>query len=594
MKKNTNVLFTQDDFESAVPVNWGRLLENDLKKWKGGSQHIRGIGEYITNSDDSYRRLKKFSNQDIYVEIYSDRKNGKQIDKVIIRDQAEGMSRNDLDEKFFKYFESHSGRETGQNVSGQFGTGGKAYAIMNFKECFITSVRKNKENKAWFKWDDKRKLIVKGYNEKGYSNKEVNKPNGTIVELHKTENKVNLVDFVFKLNELARIRHVIKSQNIYVSIFQGKQEPQQLKLEYDPPRKYDDIWKFELPKNLKNKKDLTNEFVLRYFEKPLDKEFLIDVSDGISTVADLDITRYDGRPFSKYLNGEITIEKLQNSSAVKENRKGLEEGDDLTVEIEEFITDKIKIVINEIQERQSKKERERNIQTSNKKIKELNKFLKKCELNFNNEISSLLKRTGKNNLEATNVESETTGTGFSKPDGTDGDINGEWTKGDGERKKGEEENTNKFNPDESGEDKASLDKNKPLQPQENKKQKRGLKVIMTDDDDSPVSPDEYGEFEEPVIDKYLKSDGIILINANNPIIANSRIHKQLQHIFNERVANYVLLVVSQYLAQKELDLQPEDERPDPMLTFRQRFFKLQRELRDDTEVNYYEEEMIDK
>ena len=28
---------------SIVPVNEGRLLEDNLKKWQGGSQHIRGI-----------------------------------------------------------------------------------------------------------------------------------------------------------------------------------------------------------------------------------------------------------------------------------------------------------------------------------------------------------------------------------------------------------------------------------------------------------------------------------------------------------------------------------------------------------------------
>jgi hypothetical protein len=50
MKMETQNLFST---VSKVPVNVGRLLEDNLKKWQGGSQHIRGIGEYITNSDDS-------------------------------------------------------------------------------------------------------------------------------------------------------------------------------------------------------------------------------------------------------------------------------------------------------------------------------------------------------------------------------------------------------------------------------------------------------------------------------------------------------------------------------------------------------------
>ncbi len=109
------------------------------------------------------------------------------------------MSRDDLESRFFRYFESHSGRTEGKNVTGQYGTGGKAYAIMNFNECFITSVKNGIENKAWFKWDSKNKNIVKGYNGKGYYDTKVDKPNGTIIELSKSPNHINLLDFCLKL-----------------------------------------------------------------------------------------------------------------------------------------------------------------------------------------------------------------------------------------------------------------------------------------------------------------------------------------------------------------------------------------------------------
>ena len=124
--------------EVAV-VHYGNLLEDQLSKWQGGGRHPSGIAEYISNSDDSYRRMKKFSGQSIEVEIHS--KKGRQIDRLVIRDFAEGMSFSDLENKFFHYFESRSGREDGAPVSGRFGTGGKAYAIMNFKHCWITSVK---------------------------------------------------------------------------------------------------------------------------------------------------------------------------------------------------------------------------------------------------------------------------------------------------------------------------------------------------------------------------------------------------------------------------------------------------------------------
>lgn len=579
--------------ESEVYVNYGKLLEDNLKKWQGGSQHIRGIGEYITNSDDSYRRLKKFSKQKIFVEIHSKRKNGRQLDKIIITDFAEGMSKEDLDTKFFRYFESHSGRAQGENVTGQFGTGGKAYAIMNFKECYITSIKNGKETKAWFKWDSREKKIIKGYDGKGYSNRPVSIPNGTIVELFKSENKQNLADFIIKLNQLARIRHVIKSQKVSVTVVQGGGQPIEFLLEYDTPKNHVKDWKFPLPDNLKNIEKKENVFVLRYFKEPINKDSFIDLSDGISTVADLEINKYDDRPFAKYINGELIIRKLQSSSAVRENRKGLEEGVDLTIEIENFISEKIKLVIGEIQEMQRQKEREKSIETSNEKINELNKFLKKCELNFKNEISSLLKNTNvsQDETDETSNESENIGDGFRKATEEDQDVvKGKWNQGDSLGSVGGN-GGGKFNPEDEEKEDAVRVSNKSQKPQEQKMQKRGLLVIMTDDENSPVTADEYGEFEEPVIDKYLKSNGIILINANNPIIAKSRAHKQYQYIFNERVANYVLLVVAQYMAQRELDLQPEDERTEPMLVFRQRYFKLQRDLRDDKEISYYNEDM---
>jgi hypothetical protein len=117
-----------------VPVDWGKLLESQLERWRGGRSHARGIAEYISNCDDSYRRRKKFSGQKIDIEIHS--KRGRHIDSIVITDSAEGMSYDDLENKFFRYFESASGRDHGELVTGRFGTGGKAYAIMNFEHCW--------------------------------------------------------------------------------------------------------------------------------------------------------------------------------------------------------------------------------------------------------------------------------------------------------------------------------------------------------------------------------------------------------------------------------------------------------------------------
>ena len=205
-----------------VPVEWGKLLENQLERWRGGGQHGRGIAEYITNSDDSYRRQGKYKGQVIKVEIHS--KRGRHTDKLIVKDFAEGMNFPDLEKKFFRYFESVSGREEGKNVTGRFGTGGKAYAIMNFSQCWISSVKNGKECKAWFKWDSDRKRIIKGYDNGGDKNLKTTKENGTVIELLDSF-KVNLelVDLIGSLEKLARIRHVLKNQLVEVRLCKKKE-----------------------------------------------------------------------------------------------------------------------------------------------------------------------------------------------------------------------------------------------------------------------------------------------------------------------------------------------------------------------------------
>ncbi len=557
------------------------MLENQLKRWEGGSQHIRGIAEYISNSDDSYRRKRKFKNQEIFVEINS--RLGRKIDSLKITDFAEGMSLDDLENKFFQYFESKSGYNEGHEVTGRFGTGGKAYAIMNFENCWITSTKNGLENRAWFKWESVRKEIVKGYNKGGYRNRQTKNPNGTIVELLKCKlNRIELVNFVVSLNSLARIRHVIKSQKVSVSLNQ-RGNKSDLILEYEEPKNPSRTWEYVLPPTLKNTDDNENLFSIRYFEKPIGDHSFIDISDGISTVADLEVRKIDSRPFSQYINGNIIIRKLQNSTAVKENRKGLEEGDDLTIEIESFLKESLVKVINEIQENQREKERERSIQVSNEKITELNKFLNKCDLNFKLELSNKFK-SNPDSADQFPINGESENFDFKKGNS----VKGTWEKGTDGNDKGNG-GKGKFNENDEGKDTADL-KNKNIANAERVQKKKGLIVMMTDDENSPVSPSEYSIHEDPVVDRFLFSEGIILININNPIISKSREKKELQYIFNERIANFVLLIVSQYYTQKLLENQAEEERDDWMLVSRKKFFDLQRDLREDKEITYFDSE----
>lgn len=589
-----------------VYVNYGRLLENDLLKFKGKHHHVRGLAEYISNSDDSYRRQDKFHDQEIRVELVSYRKSGRYLDEVRIKDTAEGMSYDALENEFFRYFESHSGRTEGKLVTGQFGTGGKAYAIMNFAECWITSVKDGRECKAWFRWDTNKKKIIKAYDRGGYIDKPVNRPNGTVIELMKSSNSLTLVEMVEKLNRIARIRHVIKNQSVKVVILQGKEDPKLYRLAYDPPTGFVDEWEFELPEPLKANPDDESKLLVRYFGKPFSTYQAIDIQDGISSIVDIPINEFDDRPFNKYLTGEVVIEKLSNSSAVKENRKGLEEGDDLTVEIMVFLTEKVRAVITEIQERQRQKEKERNIQVSSNKINELNKFLRKVELNFRQSLNELRRSRMAEAVLNDDGCDQSDGAIFRRP--VEEDLPEELYSGIWETIRPTIEGGTPGPPgppnpdrpllpaneifllDDSGPDAGAHGDVSPTSGTEQVKRKKGLTILMTDDPESPVEASVYGPYEEPVIDKFLRSDGIILINVNNPIIEKSRARKELEHIFTERVANFVLLVVAMHHTEREMSIRPEEERDDSLSVFRQKFFELQNELRSDREISYFEDE----
>lgn len=586
---------TQFIEQANVIVNYGRLLENQLKKWQGGGHHPRGIAEYISNSDDSYRRLRKFSDQEIIVEIHS--RTGKMIDKLIVTDFAEGMSFYDLENKFFQYFESFSGHKKGERVAGRFGTGGKAYAIMNFRDCWITSIKDGKECKAWFKWDSKNQQIIRGYNNSGYKDKPVNTINGTTIQLESSlKVSYSLNDFIIHLEKLERNRHILKSQNIRFTIVK-KRKPYSVQLKYNEPNSDDAIkkWEFILPENIKNIDGTSNNLHLRYFEKPLGDNSFIDLTDGIFSVSDLMVPNFDSRPFSKYINGSLAITKLIDSAAVKENRKGLEEGDDLTIEIENFLKEKVTTVITEIEEYQRQKDKEKRINATNKNLNELSKFLSKQDLKFKTELKDLLRRFEDNDTgsDIDDKDSEDDNQPiYRKPmeeDSEDMFVKGTWVsiREDESQNKSDTTNQQTFTPNDNGEDFAIKIGSRPRKPSKETKKKKGLQVLMSNDTSNSQSPI-FNEFNDPVSDRDLESLGIIWINAVHPIIVQYGSDKENEVVRNENIVNFVLMIVSQYFAQKAAEMQPEDERDNILILFREHFFRLQMEIRQDEAINYFQ------
>ncbi|HSV64157.1 MAG TPA: hypothetical protein VLH83_12510, partial [Chthoniobacterales bacterium] len=171
-------------------------------------------------------------------------------------------------------------------------------------------------------------------------------------------------------------------------------------------------------------------------------------------------------------------------------------------------------------------------------------------------------------------------------------IKGRWIEkiheGNGSRRPGNPV----FVPDEKGDQFAVRVGSRTTTTTETRKTREGLRVLMSDD---PNIPDEdrriFGEFDDPVSDRDMVTKGIIWVNANHPRIVERRTKSENDPVFLEMVANYVLIIVAQHQVQKQYDAEPDEEKSDPMLLFREKFFRLQRDLSEDAQVAYFETEV---
>lgn len=115
------MLETHQEEIAFLPTQRGDLKQSNSAM---AGDIIRGLVECITNSDDSYARIEHIgqkANGPILIEI--DRNKGAR--KFTVRDRAEGMSYNEMQENLRKRGVRSSGFEKGANVRGNLGFGVK-------------------------------------------------------------------------------------------------------------------------------------------------------------------------------------------------------------------------------------------------------------------------------------------------------------------------------------------------------------------------------------------------------------------------------------------------------------------------------------
>lgn len=116
-----------------------------------GNDILRYVSELVTNSDDSYRREEELGIKSleepkiIYVEIREDKDENSEGDIIVVTDNAEGMSKDTLREKF-EFYEDDKAGGADFNVRGLFGRGASdvlRVASHENKTAEIISIRNN-------------------------------------------------------------------------------------------------------------------------------------------------------------------------------------------------------------------------------------------------------------------------------------------------------------------------------------------------------------------------------------------------------------------------------------------------------------------
>ncbi len=197
--------------------------------------------ELITNSDESYNRLKK---QDVNIDypkdikIYVDRKT--RLIKIV--DYAEGMNLKDIKDAFEKYGAIKSGSKKGHKGRGIYGQGLTDVLFLNpYSKSSLYSIKDNKLCSCLFYYKGDEQIYFDdnfGQQElKKYRQKYDIKRNGTVIQFQLPE-KINLPQFQNLVNGLtnSRMLRFINSnpdRNIILIETENSKKPVERQIKYN-------------------------------------------------------------------------------------------------------------------------------------------------------------------------------------------------------------------------------------------------------------------------------------------------------------------------------------------------------------------------
>lgn len=363
---------------------------------------IDGIVELITNSDDSYRRLKdedkKVSGE---ILIYVNRRKGGICEKLIVKDFAEGMTRDEL-EKAIVFGGETSGFEAGRSVRGLFGRGLKE-TIISLGEGEIKTIKNGKlcGTKLW--WD--KKIKKPQYDDELLDNVlDTKEPDGTEISVCITNEKIKIPEYEKFKEQLSKhyaLRDIMSSidRKILLTFEDIKRDlkriNEQVTFSYPEGERLEEK-EFNLP-------EYGDKVKITIYESPIPLDsprynpyglggILIKTKGAI---LDNQLFRFENDPVALYFFGEVMCDGLEErlrkgeTEIIDSNRVGLEWRHEYCSALETAIENILEPLVLE-KKRTLEKKPEKEVKESTKKmLRRLRNFLNELAKQELEEVTEL-------------------------------------------------------------------------------------------------------------------------------------------------------------------------------------------------------------
>lgn len=338
---------------------------------------IDGIVELVTNSDDSYKRIEESGNNvSGKIEIYVNREKGGICKKFIIKDYAEGMTKEELEKALI-----FAGKtKIGKSIRGLFGRGLKE-TIIALGEGEITTIKKHKLTKTRL-WLDSATQFAQYDDESLLYSEGTNQDDGTTISIKITNDKIKIPTckkFTEQLTSHFALRDINSSQKRDIVL---RFEELKNKLTDQKKIKFSNLERKKVITVEKSLPGFGDKVIITIYESIYALESPRFNPSGLAgiliktggAILDNQLFRFENDPEARYFYGEAVCEELEDrlrrgeTGILDPNRGGLEWKHDYSKSLSKIIEEVLEPFILKKKEELKEEDPKKEVKESTKKI----------------------------------------------------------------------------------------------------------------------------------------------------------------------------------------------------------------------------------